>query len=71
MTLLVLLELVKTRSKNFTLTTDAFVVVNIGSDVVFNVVVVVGVEGLVLSVVDFVVTSRETEGDWVVVVVVA
>ena len=71
MTLLVLLELVKTRSKNFTLTTDAFVVVNIGSDVVFNVVVVVGVEGLVLSVVDFVVASRETEGDWVVVVVVA
>ena len=69
MTLLVLLELVKTRSKNFTLTTDAFVVVNIGSDVVFNVVVVVGVEGLVLSVVDFVVASRETEGDWVVVVV--
>ena len=51
MTLLVLLDLVKTSSKNFTLTTDAFVVVDIGSGVVFNVVVVVGVEDLDLDVV--------------------
>ena len=33
MTLRVLLDLVKVSSKNFTLTTDAFVVVDIGSDV--------------------------------------
>ena len=33
-----------------------------------DVVVVVRVENLVLSVFDFVVAPRETEGDWVVVV---